>query len=390
MTDNAVIIDCVRTPFAKAFDPSQNPGGKIGALAHIRPDDMVAEMIVALLARNSGVNPGDIETVLTGCAFPEAEQGLNIARLIAMKAGLPDSVGGVTMNRFCGSSMHAIHDAAAHIMAGAGDVFLCTGVEMMSRIPMGGWNPLPNPVLHARRPEAYISMGLTAENVAAECRITRTMQDEFALRSHQRAAAAQDKGHLKHEIVRLGGAPHVLTDDNVRPGTTLEALGRLRPAFKAAGTVTAGSSSPITDGAAAMLVTSESYAKKHGLVPRARIISFAGSGCKPETMGLGPVSASTKALARAGLKMSDMDIVELNEAFAAQALACAKILGIPDNRLNLDGGAIALGHPLAVSGVRISARACDLLHREQKRYALSTMCIGGGQGIATVLKRYNP
>ena len=389
MTTNAVIIDYVRTPFTKAFDPT-NPDGKRGALAHIRPDDMVAELIVALLARNAGVNANDIETVLTGCAFPEAEQGLNVAKLIAMKAGLPDSVGGVTMNRFCGSSMHAIHDAAAHIAAGAGDIFLCTGVESMSRVPMGGWNPLPNPALHARRPEAYISMGLTAENVANECRITRTAQDAFALASHRKAAEAQAKGNLRREIITLSHAPHILKDDNIRPDSDIATLARLRPAFHKAGSVTAASSSPITDGASAVLVTSEAYARKHGLTPMARIVSFAGSGCKPETMGLGPVSASQKALARAGLKMSDMDIVELNEAFAAQALACARILGVDESKLNLDGGAIALGHPLGASGARITGKAASLLQLTNKRYALSSMCIGGGQGVATVLERWTP
>jgi acetyl-CoA acyltransferase len=306
---NAVIVDYVRTPFVKAFDPT-NPDGKRGALAYIRPDDMVAELIIALLARNKGLDTKDIETVLTGSAFPEAEQGLNVARLIGMKAGLPDSVGGVTLNRFCGSSMQAIHDATAHIISGAGDLFLCTGVESMSRIPMGGWNPLPNPSLHARRPEAYISMGLTAENVAAECNITRTMQDAFALSSHRKAAAAQANGLLKREIITLNHAPHIYADDNIRADSTLEVLSRLRPAFKTAGTVTAGTSSPITDGASAVLVTSEDYARKHGLQPLARIISFAGSGCRADVMGLGPVSASQKALARAGLKMSDIDITE--------------------------------------------------------------------------------
>lgn len=386
---SAVIVDYVRTPFARAFDPT-NPAGKRGALAHIRPDDMVAELIVALLARNAGLNPNDIETVLTGSAFPEAEQGLNVARLIGMKAELPDSVGGVTMNRFCGSSMHAIHDAAAHIAAGAGDVFLCTGVESMSRIPMGGWNPLPNPSLYAQRPEAYISMGLTAENVAAECKITRTMQDAFALISHQKAATAQANGFFNREIITLSQAPHIISDDIIRADSTLPVLSRLRPVFKMAGSVTAGSSSPITDGASAVLVTSEPYARKHGLQPLARILSFAGSGCRPEVMGLGPVSASQKALARAGLKMSDMDIIELNEAFAAQAVACAYILGVDRSRLNLDGGAIALGHPLGASGARITGKAASLLQREDKRYALSSMCIGGGQGVATVLERWTP
>lgn len=389
MSKHAVIVDYIRTPFTKAYDPG-NDSGKRGALAHIRPDDMVAELIAGLLERNAQVNPKDIETVLTGCAFPEAEQGFNIARIALMKAKLPDSVGGVTMNRFCGSSMNAIHDAAAHIAAGAGDVFLCTGVESMSRIPMGGWTPLPNPSLIARRPEAYISMGITAENVADKFRITRTAQDAFALASHRKAEAARLAGNFRHEIVPLFHAPHIRADDNLRADSTVEMLAKLKPAFKAAGSVTAATSSPITDGASAVLVVSEDYAKAHGLKAMARIIGFAGSGCAPEIMGMGPVEASRKALARAGITVRDLDVIELNEAFAAQALACIGQLQLDPAKVNRDGGAIALGHPLGASGARITGKAAQILQREEGRYALATMCIGGGQGVATVLERYVP
>lgn len=386
---SAVIVDYVRTPFAKAFDPV-NPDGRRGALAHIRPDDMAAELIIALLDRNKGVSPSDIETVLTGCAFPEAEQGLNVARLIALRAGLPDSVGGVTLNRFCGSSMHAIHDAAAHIAAGAGDVFICTGIESMSRLPMEGWNPLLNPSLQSRKPGAYMGMGTTAENVAKKFNISRQMQDAFALASHQKASAAQSSGKLREEIIPLSHAPHITSDDNIRNDASAAALAKLRPAFDKTGSVTAGTSSPITDGASAVLVVSEEYAKKHGLKPLARIKSFAGSGCDPEIMGMGPVEASRKALARAGLKVSDLSVVELNEAFASQALACIQQLGIDPAIINKDGGAIALGHPLGASGARITGKAAQLLSRNGGKYALASMCIGGGQGVATVLERYEP
>ncbi|MET0269348.1 MAG: thiolase family protein, partial [Sphingomonas sp.] len=329
-----------------------------------------------------------IEDVVLGCAFPEGEQGLNVARLIGLLADLPLAVGGMTVNRFCGSSMSAIHIAAGQIAIGAGDAFICAGLESMSRVPMGGYNPLPNPVLAAKSAGAYMGMGETAENVATRYQITRAEQDAFAAASQHKAAAARDAGRLADEIVPImtRGGP-VTEDGAIRPDTSIEALAGLKPAFDAQGSVTAGTSSPLTDGASAVLVTSEAFAAKHGLTVLARIRSVGISGCAPETMGLGPIEASRKALARAGLTAADIDIVEINEAFAAQAIACIRDLGLDAATINLDGGAIAIGHPLGATGARIVGKAAALLAREGKRYALATQCIGGGQGIATVLER---
>ncbi len=387
---NAVIVDYVRTPFARAFSPDV-AAGKKGEFAHILPDDMLAQLVQKLIER-TGVNPSDVETLLTGCAFPEATQGLNLARNVVLHpdSSLPHSVGAATVNRFCGSSMHVIQDAAGHIAAGAGDVFICTGVESMSQVPMSGWNPMLNHKIYDGDVRAYMNMGRTAENLARKYNIERALQEEFALRSHLKAAAAAAEGKMDRELVPLKEAPHVKADNAVRGDTTLEKLASLKPAFETAGTVTAGTSSPITDGASAVMVTSEEYAKKHNLPILAHIKSFAGSGCAPEIMGIGPVEASRKALARAGLTVNDIDIFELNEAFAAQALSVIKELGIDESKVNLDGGAIALGHPLGASGARITGKAASLLERENKRYALATMCIGGGQGIAMVLERPKP
>jgi acetyl-CoA acyltransferase len=375
---NVVIAGYARSPFT--------PAGK-GALARIRPDDIAAQVVAALVAR-SGVNPNDIEDLIVGCAFPEGEQGLNVGRLIAMLAGLPQSVAGMTVNRFCGSSMQSVHIAAGAIQLGAGEVFIAAGVESMSRVPMLGFNPLLNPVLQAKMPAAYIGMGDTAENVAAKWQIGRAEQEAFAVRSQQRAAAAIQAGRFGAELVSIegkGGA--VAADVCPRPDTTAAALAQLKPAFSESGTVTAGTSSPLTDGAAALLVCSEEYASKHGLKPLARLKSVAVAGCAPEIMGIGPVAATRKALQRANLEIAAIDIVELNEAFASQALACVRDLGIRDATLNIDGGAIALGHPLGATGARIVGKAASLLQREGGRYALATQCIGGGQGIATILER---
>ena len=375
---NAVIAGYARSPFHFA--------GK-GGLTRIRPDDMAAQVVRALISR-TGVNPEDIEDIILGCAFPEGEQGLNVARLIGLLADLPLSVAGVTVNRFCGSSMQSIHIAAGQIALGAGDVFLCAGLESMSRVPMMGYNPLLNPALMKAMPAAYIGMGETAENVARKWQISRNDQDAFAVRSHQRAAAAVAAGNFADEIVAITGkAGSVGQDGCIRPETTAEALAGLKPAFDKDGTVTAGTSSPLTDGAAAVLVCSEAYAEKHGLRPLARIKAIAVAGCAPEIMGIGPVAATKKALARAGLEIGAMDVVELNEAFASQALACARELGIRDEILNIDGGAIALGHPLGATGARITGKAASLLARTGGRYALASQCIGGGQGIATILER---
>jgi acetyl-CoA acyltransferase len=375
---NAVIAGYVRSPFHFA--------GK-GDLARVRPDDLAAQVVRTLVFR-TGVKPEDIEDIIVGCAFPEGEQGLNVARLIGLLADLPLSVAGVTVNRFCGSSMQSIHIAAGQIALGAGEVFVCAGIESMSRVPMMGYNPLLNPALMAAMPAAYISMGETAENVARKWQISRHDQEAFALRSQQRAAAASAAGKFADEIVAIvGKAGSVERDGCIRPDTTAETLAGLKPAFDKDGTVTAGTSSPLTDGAASVLVCSEAYADRNGLQPLARIKSIAVAGCAPEVMGIGPVAATKKALARAGIEIGAIDVVELNEAFASQAIACVRELGIRDETLNLDGGAIALGHPLGATGARITGKAASLLARTGGRYALASQCIGGGQGIATILER---
>lgn len=353
-----------------------------GDLARVRPDDMAAEVVRALVAE-TGVNPGDLEDLIMGCAFPEAEQGFNIARLVVNHADLPVSVAGATVNRFCGSSMTSIHIAAGSVQMGAGEAFICAGVESMTRIPMGGFNPMPNPAIFAKYPQAYISMGETAENLAKKYSISRQEQEEFAVASHKKAASAAASGRFDAEIVAIGD---VKADGTIRPDTSLEGLAGLKLAFDEKGSVTAGTSSPLTDGSAAVLVCSEEYADKNKLPKLARIKSVAVAGCAAEIMGIGPVPATQKALARAGLKISDIDLFELNEAFAAQSLAVLKELGIDPAKVNIDGGAIALGHPLGASGARITGKAASLLRREKKKYALATMCIGGGQGVATVLE----
>jgi acetyl-CoA acyltransferase len=353
-----------------------------GALARVRPDDLAATVISALI-RDTGVRPEDLEDLILGCAFPEAEQGFNVAKIAAGLAGLPVSVAGVTINRFCGSSMSAIHMAAGAIACGAGEVFVCGGVESMSRVPMGGFNPLPNPRLGEIYPQAYMSMGETAENLARKYAVSRVDQEAFAVSSHRKAAAAWESGKFADELVSIGS---VATDGTIRADTTPEALAALKPAFDEKGTVTAGTSSPLTDGAAAVLVASEAYARKNNLPVLARIRSMAVSGCAAEIMGIGPVPATRKALERAGLSLSDIDLIELNEAFAAQSLSVIRELGLDAARVNIDGGAIALGHPLGESGARITGKLASLLKREGKRYGLATMCIGGGQGIATVLE----
>ena len=373
---DVVIAGYARSPFHLA--------GK-GALARVRPDDLAAAVVRALVQR-TGVNPADVEDLILGCAMPEGEQGLNLARMVGLIADLPLTTGGMTVNRFCGSSMSAVHIAAGQIQLGAGEAFVCAGVESMSRVPMMGFNPLPNPAL-AQRSAAYLGMGDTAENVAAKYGIGRDAQEAFALASQHKAAAAQAAGHFADELVEIATKASPVTQDGTpRPDTTAQALAALKPAFNAAGTVTAGTSSPLTDGAAAVLVTSADYAAAHGLKPLARVRSVAVSGCAPEIMGIGPVEATRKALARAGLTVDQLDVIELNEAFASQALACIADLGLDPAKVNLDGGAIALGHPLGATGARIVGKAASLLARTGGRYALATQCIGGGQGIATVLE----
>ena len=373
----AVIAGYVRSPFHFAHK---------GALVEKRPDDLAADVVRGLIA-TTGIDPAEIEDVIVGCAFPEGEQGFNLGRIVALTADLPISVAGATINRFCGSSMQAIHMAAGAIRMDAGEAFVCAGVESMSRVPMGGFNPMPNPELYERNEGAYMSMGETAENLARKYQITRAEQEALAVASHQRAADAWEAGRFDGEVVAVetGDGP-VERDGCIRPGTTAAVLAGLEPAFDADGTVTAGTSSPLTDGAAAVLVCTEDFARRNGLAPLARIKAVAVAGCRPEIMGYGPVVSSEKALARAGIAMADIDVIELNEAFAVQALACVRELAIDLERMNLDGGAIAIGHPLGATGARITGKAAQLLGREDKRYALATQCIGGGQGISTVLE----
>ncbi len=374
---NIVIAGYTRSPFT----PAQK-----GLLAKVRPDDLLAQVVKGLIAKTK-VNPDDIEDLIVGCAFPEGEQGMNVARLAGFLAGLPQSVAGMTLNRFCGSSMQAVHIAAGAIQMNAGNVFICAGIESMSRIPMGGYNYMPNPGLYETFPQAYISMGDTAENLARKYQIDRATQETFALESQKKAFSAQQQGRFDEEIIPISSKYGIIDKDGcLRPDSTPEGLASLNPAFQATGTVTAGTSSPLTDGAAAVLVCSEEYADANKLPKLARIVSFAVSGCAPEIMGIGPVQSTRKALQRAGLTLNDIDIVELNEAFSAQSLAVLQELPIPAEKLNVDGGAIALGHPLGATGARIVGKAASLLKREGKRYALATQCIGGGQGIATILE----
>ena len=376
--EHVVIAGYLRSPFTLA---------RKGELARVRPDDLAAQVVRELIAR-SRVKPEDIEDIILGCAFPEGEQGMNIGRLVGLLSDLPISVAGMTVNRFCGSSMQSVHIAAGAIAMGAGEVFICAGVESMSRIPIGGYNPMLNPVLHAKHPGAYMGMGETAENVAHEWQVSRAEQEAFAVRSHARAAAAQGAGRLEAEIVAIRDGENAVTRDGcIRPETTADVLAGLKPAFDVAGSVTAGTSSPLTDGCAAVLVTTERYAERHGLTPLARVRSVAVAGCRADIMGIGPVNATRKALARAGIDIGAVDVVELNEAFASQALASARDIGVRDETLNIDGGAIALGHPLGATGARIVGKAASLLQRTGGRYGLATQCIGGGQGIATVLER---
>ena len=360
-----------------AFQPAHK-----GALIKTRPDDMAADVVKAGIER-ADVDPSTIEDVILGNATPEGEQGLLMGRLVALRAGLPKEVGGATINRWCGSSMSAIHYAAGQIAMGAGDAFVAAGVESMTRVPMGGYNPMPNPQLMQDVYGVYMGMGETAENVAERYQMTRESQEAFAVESHKKAAAAHAAGKFKDEIVTVDG---VDTDGCIRPDTNLEGLAGLKPAFSATGTVTAGTSSPLTDGAAATLVCSAEYAREHNLTPLAVIKSMAINGCDPDVMGLGPIGATRKALKRAGLEMGDIDIIEINEAFASQSMACINDLGMDMARVNLDGGAIALGHPLGATGARITGKAAALLKREGKKYALSTQCIGGGQGITTIME----
>lgn len=386
----AYILAAVRTPGGKA---------KKGKLKDVRPDDLAALTIQALLQR-TGVDPALVEDVLLGCAFPEGEAGMNVARVAALKAGLPVSVPGQTVNRFCASGLQTIASAAERIIAGGADCLVAGGTESMSMIPMGGQKFSANPGLAGSWPESYASMGITAELVAAQHRVSRADQDAFAAESHRRAAAAQDAGRFDAELVPveveaagLVGGKLVKTsetfraDEGVRRDTTVEGLAKLKPAFKLDGTVTAGNASQMTDGAAAALVVSEDFLKRVGGAPLARFVAFSVKGVAPEVMGIGPVEAIPAALARAGLKAGDVAAWELNEAFAAQALAVVRALGLDPARVNPNGGAIALGHPLGCTGAKLTASLLQELQRTGGRYGVVSMCVGGGMGAAGVFER---
>lgn len=379
---SAVIVEAKRTPVGR---------GVKGAYAATRPEQLGSVVIEALkpLLKDWSI----LEDVLVGCAMPEGEQGMNMARLISFRAGLPITAGAATLNRFCGSSQETLFMAARAILANAGDVFLAGGVESMSKVPMMGFNPSVDPYLSEHYPQAYASMGITAETLAKEYKITRQEQDEFAFQSHQKAAAAWKAGKYEKEIVRfeakgLDGKPVTLQQDEcVRADTSLEKLATLKPAFLAEGTVTAGNSSPVTDGGAFLLVMEESVAKSLGLKPRARFINGAVAGVEPDRMGIGPVPAVKKVLDRVGLKLDQIDAIELNEAFAAQSLAVIREGGYDMAKVNAWGGAIAIGHPLGASGARIITTLLNRLETDGGKYGIATMCIGGGQGIASVIEK---
>jgi acetyl-CoA acyltransferase len=386
----AYILAAVRTPGGKA---------KKGKLKDVRPDDLAALAIKALLQR-AGVEPALVEDVLLGCAFPEGEAGMNVARVAALKAGLPVEVPGQTVNRFCASGLQTIASAAERIMAGAADCLVAGGTESMSLIPMGGGKFSANPGLAGAWPEAYASMGITAELVAQKYQVSRQDQDAFAAESHRRAAAAQRAGWFDDELVpvevEVAGlvdgklrkkVETLAADEGVRADTTVEGLARLKPAFKVDGTVTAGNASQMTDGAAAALVVSEAFLKRSGRAPLARFLAFAARGVAPELMGIGPIEAIPLALQRAGIKQDQVATFELNEAFAAQALAVVRKLGLDPARVNPSGGAIALGHPLGCTGAKLTATLLRELGRGQGRYGVVSMCVGGGMGAAAVFER---
>jgi acetyl-CoA acetyltransferase family protein len=397
----AVIVSAVRTPIGRANK---------GRLKDVRPDDLAALVVKTAVERVPLLDRSLIEDVILGCAFPEGEQGMNLARLVGALAGLPETAGGVTVNRFCASSLQAVNMAAQSIMLGLGEVIIAGGVESMSRVPMGGFNPSYNPRLVEPRDDkelqrlqnspyppceleyaraSYIPMGLTAENVARDYHISRQDQDAFALRSHQRAIAAIDSGVFRREIVSvpLPNGDTLEIDEGPRRDTTLERLASLEPVFIKGGTVTAGNSSPLNDGAAALVMMSAERAHDLGITPLARVHTMAVAGVKPDVMGVGPVPAVQKLLKRANMQLSDIDIIELNEAFAAQSLAVVRTLGIDEDKLNPHGGAIAIGHPLGCSGARLIGALINDLQTKDKTFGIATLCIGGGQGLATLIER---
>jgi acetyl-CoA acyltransferase len=388
---DAVIVAAVRTAVGKA------PGG---ALRATRPDELAAAAIGAALARAPGIEPQEVDDVILGCAMPEAEQGMNVARIASLRAGIPIEASAVTVNRFCSSGLQAIAFAAERIMCGFASTIVAGGTESMSLVPMGGNKLSPNPALIDSYPDVYLSTGLVAENHARESGISRDAQDAFALRSHQRALAAIDSGRFADEIVPV----QAKTEARVRPGassaetmfavdegprrdTSADALAKLRPAFHATGTVTAGNSSQTSDGAAALIVTSAERAKQRGLAPLGRFVAFATAGVEPERFGIGPVPAIQKVLKLAGLTLDQIDLVELNEAFAAQVLACLQALPIDPDKLNVNGGAIALGHPLGCTGAKLTTSLLYEMKRRNAKYGMVTMCVGGGMGAAGIFER---
>ena len=372
----AVIVDWMRSPFHRAHK---------GKLSETRPDELLGQVTKSLLDRNP-INLGDIDDIIVGCAYPEGEQGYNIGRLVTFLGGLPDKVPGMTINRLCGSSMQAILVAASNIESGWGDCFLCGGIESMSRVKRRGFNWSPHPDLEREFPDAYINMGITAENVAEKWNISRSSQEEFALDSHMKSIYARDNGYFKSEICPITSDDGVIDEDGCIRDTSLESMSKLNPVFRNNGSVTAATSSPLTDGAVCMLVCSSEFAEKNGLEPLARIVTSAVTGCPPNMMGIGPISSTQKALERSGWHINDIDVFEINEAFSSQSIAVINELSIDYQKVNIDGGAISIGHPLGASGARIVGKAASILNRTNSERAIATMCIGGGMGITIVLE----
>ena len=373
----AVIVDWMRSPFHRAHK---------GKLSETRPDELLGQVTKSLLDRNP-IDLGDIDDIIIGCAYPEGEQGYNIGRLVTFLGGMPDRVPGMTINRLCGSSMQAILVAASNIESGWGDCFLCGGIESMSRIKRRGFNWSPHPDLEKVFPDAYINMGITAENVAEKWKISRSSQEEFALDSHMKSIHARDNGYFKSEICPITSDDCMIDEDGCIRNTSLESMSKLKPVFRENGSVTAATSSPLTDGAVCMLVCSSEFAEKNGLEPLARIVTSAVTGCPPDMMGIGPISSTQKALERSGWDIDDIDIFEINEAFSSQSIAVINELSIDYQKVNIDGGAISIGHPLGASGARIVGKAASILNRTNSERAIATMCIGGGMGITIVLER---
>jgi acetyl-CoA acyltransferase len=389
---DAYIISAVRTPVGRAFK---------GTLRNTRPDELAALAIKEAVARVPGLDPARVEDVVLGCAMPEGEQGLNVARLALLRAGLPITTTGVTVNRFCASGLQSVHDATARIRMGEIEVAIAGGVESMSMIPMSGFKPSPNPGLVGDRPGAYVNMGNTAENVAEKYQISRETQDAFALKSQRKAADAIEKHRFDEEIVPVKVVEKSINaknkiesreiefkiDEGVRADTSMEALAALKPVFRVGGTVTAGNSSPMNDGAAALVIVSEDVMKQLGATPLGKLIAFATAGVEPELMGIGPALAIPKVLKQANLTLDDIGLIELNEAFASQAAYVQQTLGIPDEKLNVNGGAIALGHPLGCTGSKLTATLLHEMKRRNVKYGIVTMCVGGGMGVAGIFER---